>query len=108
MDEKISQKIRELQELEQRSQQTLMQKQSFQIELNEISNALDELQKTGDEVYKILSGIMVKSEKQEILKELEEKKKINDLKINSISKQEIQVNDKIEKLREEITKWMKN
>ena|SRR3989338_5588623 len=108
MDEKISQKIRELQELEQRSQQTLMQKQSFQIELNEISNALDELQKTGDEVYKILSGIMVKSEKQEILKELEEKKKINDLKINSISKQEIQVNDKIEKLREEITKGMKN
>jgi len=100
LDSATSERIEELQILEGNVQSLLMQKQSTQIESNEVENALSEVTNAKDEVYKILNGVMIKSSKDKIIKELEEKKKILDLRLNSIAKQETLLDDKADKLRE--------
>jgi prefoldin beta subunit len=101
-----SQKIQELQIIEQHLQSFLAQKQTLQIELNEATNALQELGKTSDEVYKILSGVMIKADKESTIKELEEKKKLLDLRVDSIEKQEKTLESKALEIRNEVTASM--
>ena len=103
----IQEKIQELQILEHNLQSILAQKQSIQIELNEVENALNELKKTKDETYKVLSGIMIKADKNTLIKELEEKKKLSDLRISSIEKQEKLIEDKAMHLKEEVSSLVK-
>lgn len=102
----ISKKIQELQILEQHLQNFLMEKQAVQGEHQEISNALQELQKTNDEVYKVLSGVMIKSDKKILSKDLEERKKLLDLRIQAVEKQEKLVDNRAQALREEINNSM--
>ncbi|MEK6928635.1 MAG: prefoldin subunit beta [Nanoarchaeota archaeon] len=102
IDEETGRKIQELQILEQHLQGFLMDKQSFQIELNELLNALEEIKKTEDDVYKIIGGIMIKADKKELSKELDEKKKIFELRISSIEKQEKLIENKASYLRTEL------
>jgi prefoldin beta subunit len=102
INKEISEKIQELQIFE-RSLQTLsMEKQNLQVESNEISNALEELSKSGDEVYKILNGLMIKANKDSLSKDLSERKKLLDLRLVSIEKQESSSEEKAEALRNEI------
>ena len=102
IDTETEKKIQDLQLLEQNLQHFLIEKQSIQIELNEVSNALEELQKTKDEVYRILSNIMIKSDKESLFKELQDKKKILELRISLIEKQERLVEEKAIILRKEL------
>lgn len=98
--------IEELQVLEQHLHNFLAQKQMLQVDLQETSNALEELNKTKDEVYRILSGIMLKANKEILTKELEEKNRLLEIRISSIEKQEKLLEDKTKKLREKITNSM--
>lgn len=95
-------RIEELQILEQQLQHFLMEKQTMQVELNEAENAISELKKTNDEVYKIIGEVMLKSDKDKLIKELEEKKKILGIRINSVEKQEKLMSSKTEEIRTEI------
>lgn len=88
--------------LEANSNNLLMQKQSHQVELNEVLNALEEVKKSSGEIYKVSLNIMMKADKPVVLKDLEEKKKILEMKINSIEKQERIFEEKEEKLKKEI------
>ena len=97
-------KIEDLQVLEKNLQNLLMEKQSFQVELNESNNALEELTKSSKEVYKIIGGVMILSEKNNLISELNEKKKILELRFDSIEKQEKIFSEKVEKIRKEIDK----
>jgi len=56
-------KIQEMQILEQRLQNSLMQRQAFQMELAETNSAMAELEKSGDDVFKIIGQLMIKTEK---------------------------------------------
>jgi len=107
-DPKLSQNIQEIQILEQTLQGILMQKQQIQIEVNEVLNALDELSKNSGDVYKIVGGIMVKSEKSKVTKDLEEKKKILRMKLASFEKQESSIEEKIHKIQQELTSTLKS
>ena len=102
----ITAKLQELQILERNLQTFSMEKQSSQVELNEIDNALSELNKSSDDVYKVVSGIMIKSEKTYLITELNEKKKILNLKIASIEKNESPLEQRAEKLRSELNESM--
>lgn len=104
IDKETERGIQELQILEQAIQNLLLQKQAFQIEISETNNALEELKKTKDDAFKIVGQIMIKADKAELEKELEGKKKLLNLRLNSIQKQEDLMSEKIEKLKEEITK----
>jgi len=106
IDQETTKKIQELQILEQNLQAFLAQKQNFQMDLSEILNALNDLKKSTEEVYKIVGGLMVRSDKKSITLDLEEKKKILELRISSIEKQEKILEEKSEKLKNEITKFV--
>ena len=99
MDEK---KLQEMQTIEQRLQNVLFQKQSFQIELSETDAALSEIEKAGDEVFKVIGQLMIKSEKSKIKEELLNKKKLLELRLGSFEKQEASLSEQLEKLRDEI------
>lgn len=103
MDSQLQEKIEVLRGLEMQVENMLMQRQTIQIELNESLNALEEVKKTKDDVFKILSGVMIKVDKEKAIKELEEKKKLAEMKVNSFEKQENLLSEKAEKLRKEIT-----
>jgi len=97
-------KIQEMQILEQRLQNVLLQKQAFQMELAETNSAFNELEKSGDEVFKIVGQLMIKSQKSKIKEELENKQKILEMRINSFEKQEEIISNQLEKMRDEIIK----
>lgn len=96
-------RIEELQVLEGQLQNFLAQKQTVQIEINEIENALNELKSSGDEVYKVVSGIMLRSSKEKLNKELKEKKKMLESKVDSFEKQEKILGKNAKTLRDELS-----
>jgi len=102
--DETSKKIEELQLLENHLQGFLAQKQSMQIELNEIENALEELKNSGDEVYKMTSGFLIKSDQTSVKKELEEKRNLLNVKVGAMEKQEKLIERDVTKLRDEINK----
>ena len=96
--------IQEMQILEQNLHNILMQKQAFQMELNECVNALEETQKTNDDIYKLTGSIMIKSNKEDVKKELEEKKKVLELRLSTLDKQESLLESKSKDLQERAKK----
>ena len=97
-----NQKLQEMQFLEQNLQNLLLQKQSFQLELSEISSALKELENSGDETFKIIGQLMIKTEKSKIQKELAEKQKILNLRIKTIQEQENSLAKQLDFLKKEL------
>jgi len=101
------QKIQELQMLEHHLQQIVLQKQAFQMEVTETQSALKEIEKSGEEIFKIIGQLMLKADKKETIEELNNKEKILSLRINTLEKQENSLSEKLEKAKEEFTKSMK-
>ena len=101
-------KIIELQTMEQNLQNFAMQKQRFQVNLTEIENAIEELDKAKEDSYRIIGPIMVKTSKEELLKELKEKKGIADLRIKNIEKQENKIREKARELQKEVMQKIEN
>ena len=97
-------KIQEMQFLEQNFQNLILQKQAFQMELSETTSALKEVEKAGDEIFKIIGQLMIKTDKSKTKKELEDKKKVLGLRVKAIEKQESSLKEQLEKLREEVIK----
>lgn len=94
--------IHELQMLEQNLQNIFLQKQAFQMELRETQAALKELEKSGEEVFKIVGQLLIKTEKKLVISDLINKEKMMDLRIKSFEKQEKAISDRIDELQTEI------
>ena len=99
-------KVAQLQLLEQNMQQFLMQKQQFQMQLSEITTALENLKDTNN-AYKIIANIMVSSKKEDLEKELQQKKEMLELRIKSLEKQEDSIREKSKKIQKEVLGTMK-
>lgn len=95
-------KIQEMQILEQNLQNLLMQKQAFEMEVSETAGALKELENANDETFKVIGQIMIKTPKSKIKEELENKKKLLELRTKTISDQEEKLSKELEKIREEL------
>jgi prefoldin beta subunit len=102
-----SKKLQEMQIIEQSLQATLMQKQAFQIELDETLKASDALKNSGDEVYKIVGQLMLKINKKEAEEENSKKKEILELRIKSLDRQEHELAKKMDDLRSSFTQTQK-
>jgi prefoldin beta subunit len=103
VDKETENQIQELQIFEKNLQAILMQKQAFQMELSEIENALQELENAKtEEVYKIAGSIMIKSEKEALIKELKQKKDPLNLRLKSLENQEKSISETSENLRKKI------
>ena len=82
-----------------------VQKETLHLQLAEISSALDELDKTKEtDVYKISGPLLIKTEKSDVKKDLEEKKELIDVKVKTLEKSEQKIKVKIDELRERLTK----
>lgn len=105
MNKEFEEKVNKLSMLEQNSQYLASQRQSFQTQLIEVESALEELESSSDS-YKIIGNIMVKMNKDELIKELEDKKTIIDVRVKSIEKQEKSVKKNAQDLRDEVMKGL--
>lgn len=81
-----------------------MQKQQVEIESAELERALVELKKAGpeDAVYKSAGSVLIKSNKDDLVKELEEKKELSTTRVTVLGKQESRVRENIKELQTKI------
>lgn len=98
-------KIQQLQLIEQNLQSFLMQKQQLQHELHEIDSALSELENT-DEAYKIVGNVMISSDKETLVKDLNDKKTDFNKRLDILKNQESQIKEKANNLRKEVMEKM--
>ncbi|MBT4824966.1 prefoldin subunit beta [Candidatus Woesearchaeota archaeon] len=97
----MSEKVNQLQMIEQNLQQLLSQRQQFQGQLVEVESALEELKKSED-AYKIVGNIMIKTAKDDLSKDLNEKKEKAELRVKTIENQESKLKEKAESIRKEV------
>jgi len=107
MEKDTEEKIGRMQLMEQNIQNFLMQKQQFQTQMIEITSALEELENT-ETAYKIVGNVMVLSKKEDLKKDLEQKKEMVELRIKAIEKQESDIKDKAKTLQQEVLSEMKD
>lgn len=76
------------------------------MELSETSNALEEVKKSNEVIYKMVGSIMVVVDKNNTVNELEEKKKVLEIRSESILKQERSIETKARDIQSEIKKLL--
>jgi len=86
----VQEQLAKLQQTQQNLQSILMQKQQLESEKHETEKALEELKKASDDesVFKHAGTIMIKSNKKELIDELEEQIELAKTKASLLVKQE--------------------
>ncbi len=97
----LREQLARLNQLQQNLQAILMQKQQLEIEGMEIDKALEELRKAtpDDTVYKTAGPILIKSKRDDLIKELEEKKELLNTRIAVLSKQEARLKENLKEVQ---------
>ena len=101
----LREQLSRLQQLQQNLQAIMMQKQQVELEIVEIERALEELKKMdGDSnsVYKGAGPLLIKTKKEDVLKELEEKKELSNTRVTVLGKQEARVKDNLKEVENKI------
>lgn len=89
---------------QQNLQAVLAQKQQVELELSETEKALEELNKASDTeaVYKFAGNLLVKVEKDDVMKELNEKKELANTRKMVLAKQETRFRESLNDLQTKI------
>ncbi len=100
----IQEQLSRLQQLQQTLQAVATQKQQLEIEASETDKALAELEKMTDEsvVYKSVGSLLLKSERQTLLKELKERKELLGTRITVLGRQEDRTKERMKELQEKL------
>jgi len=107
--EKLKDKLEQLKVLQSNLEMVVFQKHTLQSQLNEIENALKEIDKMDkEEVYKLVGNLLIKKSKEEVKKELLDRKEVIEIRLESLNKQEEKIREKITKLQAEIMRLSKN
>lgn len=99
-------KIGKLQQMEHTIQGLDSTRQQLQAQLFELDSAIAALEKAPS-AYKIVGSVMVSADPKTLLKELQEKKEILDVRISSVEKQESKLRDSAKALQEEVMSALK-
>jgi prefoldin beta subunit len=91
-------------QVQQNLQAVLVQKQQVELELNETDKALEELAKAVDSeaIYKFAGNLLVKVKKENIVKELAEKKELGSTRKMVLAKQEARFRESLKELQTKI------
>ena len=105
----LQEQLMKLQQSQQSLQSIMTQKQHLEIEKTETEKALEELKKVteNDAVFKHAGTVLIKSTKQELIDELEEKQEMAKTRATVLEKQEIRVKDTLKEQETKITEMMK-
>src|SRR5919106_1379007 len=101
----LREQLSRLQQLQQNLQAIMMQKQQVELEIVEIDRALDELRKlegNNASVYKSAGPLLIKTNKDDVQKELEEKKELSNTRLTVLGKQETRVKDNLKEVENKI------
>ncbi|MEM1950957.1 MAG: prefoldin subunit beta [Candidatus Nitrosocaldus sp.] len=105
----LREQLARLNQLQQNLQAILMQKQQLEIESVEIDKAIEELKKVGvdDAVYKSAGPVLIKGKRDDLLKELEEKKELLSTRIMVLSKQENRLKENLKDVQSRIDEMIR-
>ena len=105
----LREQVARLQQLQQNLQAIMMQKQQVELEVAETDKALEEIRKTGNEdvVYKSAGPLLIKSKKDDVIKELEEKKELSNTRVMVLTKQETRVKDNLKEVENKINQMIR-
>ena len=105
----LQEQLMKLQQSQQNLQSIMNQKQHLEIEKAETAKALEELRKVadGDSVFKYAGTVLIKSNKKELIEELEEKQELAKTRTTVIEKQEARVKETLKEQEAKITEMMK-
>jgi prefoldin beta subunit len=106
----VQQRLLRLQQLQQTLQGVLTQKQQLELELNEVEQALSELEKLTDAavIYKSIGSLLVKSKKTKVTTELNERKELLNMRINVLGKQEERLRTQVKDLQEKLQRDLRS
>lgn len=85
--------LAEVQIINQQLQALLMQKQTLAVQSREVELALEEVSKSTDAVYKSIGPILVKTEKEQLKKELADTKEQITVHLKNMEKQEKKIKE---------------
>jgi len=106
----LQEQIGKLQQSQQNLQSIMAQKQQVEMDSAEADKALEELKKAGDDdqVFKHAGSILIKSTKNALIEELEEKKELAKTKITVLTKQEERIKTSLQEQEKKIQEMLKN
>src|SRR5688572_7883196 len=105
----VREQVSRLQELQQNLQAIMMQKQQLEVEMTETDRPLQELKKASpdDAIYKNAGSVLIKAKKEDVLKELEEKKELSNTRIMVLGKQEARVKENLKEVENKINEMIR-
>jgi len=106
----VREQISRLQQLQQNLQAIMMQKQQLEVEMVETDRALQELKKASpdDAIYKNAGSVLIKAKKEDVLKELEEKKELSNTRVMVLGKQETRVKENLKEVENKINQMVRS
>ena len=106
----VQEQLARLQQTQQNFQSIMMQKQQLESEKLETEKALEELKKASDDesVFKHAGTIMIKSNKKDLIEELEEQVELAKTKASLLVKQEERLKTTLKEQETKIQEIMKN
>ena len=106
----VQEQLAKLQQTQQNFQSILMQKQQLESEKLETEKALEELKKTSDDelVFKHAGTIMIKSNKKDLIEELEEQVELAKTKASILVKQEERLKTTLKEQETKIQEMIQN
>jgi prefoldin beta subunit len=105
----LQEQLMKMQQSQQNLQSIMTQKQHLEMEKIETEKALEELKKITDDdtVYKHAGSILIKSTKQELIDELEERKELAKTRSTVLEKQESRIKESLKEQEAKITEMMR-
>ncbi len=102
----IQERLARLQQLQSTLQSLLLQKQRLDLELNETERALKTLEGVSSEtkVYRSVGAILVEKKRDELVKELTERKEFLEMRSKVIEKQEKKTRERLTSLQRTLQK----
>jgi prefoldin beta subunit len=105
----LREQLARLQQLQQNLQAIMMQKQQLEAESVEVEKATEELKKSEQDeaVYKSVGPLMIKTKKDDTLKELDEKKDLAKTRLVVLGKQEMRVKENLKEVENKINEMIR-
>lgn len=105
----VQEQLAKLQQLQQTLQVVITQKQQLELELSDTERALGELEKLADEtvIYKSIGALLAKSNRQSVMKELNEQKELLNTRVTVLAKQEERARSKLKELQQSLQERLK-
>jgi prefoldin beta subunit len=105
----LQEQLSKMQQSQQNLQSVMAQKQHLELEQLETEKALEEISKASDDtiVYKHAGSILIKSNKKDLIAELEEKKELAKTRVTVLSKQEQRIKESLKEQESKINEMIR-